>query len=201
MFSHRLDRRTNQSGLVFVISLFVLSAIPCSSFAAEEQTAPASISEATPTDGEGMMQRPCKKKMGMGRYEKGDMGGKKHQGEHAGHRKCGGTASWKASLTDAQRKEIKALKVAHMKITLPLKMKIKAAKAELVALATADPVDQAAVEAKIDDLLWHQRLKLIEKYRFMAAKRQLLTPEQRLDFDMAAMRRVKHGKKGGHDRH
>ncbi len=153
------------------------------------------------------MNKPCKKGHmgalgGMGGHGKtgdkrGMMGHRPQgQGKHHGH---GG--GWKASLSEAQQQQMKTLKVAHMKIALPLKMKMEAVKAELAALATADSLDQAALEAKIDDLLWHKRLRLIEKYRFMAAKRQLLTPEQRLDFDMAQMKRLNHGNKGKHGKH
>lgn len=154
-------------------------------------------------------KQACKKcrmgGMGGGHAKKGHEG-HHPDGDHDGHDKKGHGrhepgGGWKATLTDLQRQQLKALKVEHLKVVVPLKMKIKAIKADLAALVTADTVDQSAIEAKIDDLLWHKRLKLIEHYRYKREKRQLLTVEQRLDFDLKMMKRAKHGGKGRHGKH
>ena len=81
----------------------------------------------------------------------------------------------------------------------PLKAQAKAIKADLAVLAVADEPDSAAINAKIDELLALKRTMMINKYEYVAAQRKLLTPEQRVSFDMTVIKRSKHGKKGkGH---
>ncbi len=88
------------------------------------------------------------------------------------------------------------LRVEYMKQKLPLKAKAKAIKLELAALATADEPDTAAVNGRIDALLDVKREMMKLKYNHIAAKRSLLTPEQRVSFDMGVMKRTKYrGKK------
>lgn len=186
----------------FAVTLLALLLTLSSPAFAEDQPAATiePLDQASSSDAAGPpAKRPCKKGQMGKKAGHGKMGHDRHGGH--GKRHQGHGDGWKASLTDEQRRSMKALKVEHMKTVVPLKMKIKAVKAELAALVTADKVDQAAIEAKIDDLLWHKRLKMIEHYRYKAAKRELLTPDQRLDFDLAMMKRAKHDKRGHHGKH
>ena len=65
-------------------------------------------------------------------------------------------------------------------------------KLELAVLATADEPDTSAVDARIDDSLKVKREMMQHKHKYIAAKRRLLTPEQRVSFDMDVLKRVKH---------
>ncbi len=83
------------------------------------------------------------------------------------------------------------IRVEYMKRKLPLKAKARAVKLELLALATADEPDTAAVKSQIDALLDVKRETMRLKYNHIAAKRRLLTPEQRVSFDMDVLKRAK----------
>jgi Spy/CpxP family protein refolding chaperone len=168
-----------------------------SASAAVPNTAPVEAGTAKPGDSAPTPAAMLGGRMGHGkggcRHGKGGHGGGAG-GRHGHHRE----PAWKASLSQSQRQALMNLKVAHRKVVVPLELKMKAIEAELAALATADDPDKGAIEAKIDELVWLERLSLIEKYRHMAAKRETLTPAQRLEFDMAAMQA---GKEDRHGRH
>lgn len=111
----------------------------------------------------------------------GDYGKKKLFGPH-----------WKTTLSPEQAKELDRLRVEYAKVKVPLKAKAKAIKLELAALATADELDAEAANARIDELLALKREMMRHEYTHIAAKRTVLTPEQRVSFDMDVLKRAKH---------
>lgn len=128
-----------------------------------------------------------------------------------GHGKCihGGARSggsliygedWRESLSDEQKNQLDRLHVAYAKTKMPLKVRMQALQLELTVLATATTPDKEATNAKIDALLEIKREALRAKYAYIAAQRQLLTPDQQISFDMQMIHKAMHGKrgKGGH---
>ena len=103
---------------------------------------------------------------------------------------------WKTTLSPEQVQELDRLRVEYAKLKAPLKAKAKAIKLDLAVLATADEPDVAAINARIDQMLTLKRQMMGHKYGHIAAKRRVLTPEQRVSFDMEVLKRSKHkGKK------
>ena len=106
---------------------------------------------------------------------------------------------WRDTLTDDQRAKLAKLKLDHMKVQAPVKAKIKTIKVDLALLLTADKPDMAAINKKADELTRLKNSKLKEKYKYIAAKRKLLTDEQRVLFDMKLIKKAMKGKyKGKH---
>jgi len=106
---------------------------------------------------------------------------------------------WKNSLTAEQKLELDKLHLAFAKQKAPLKAGMKALKVQLAVLSTADQFAPEALEAKINELVMAKREMLRAKASYIAAQRQVLTPEQRVSFDMGTVHKAMHGKKGhGH---
>jgi hypothetical protein len=83
---------------------------------------------------------------------------------------------------------------------MPMKARMKAIKIELAALATAETPDTQAMQRRINELLEVKREILTQKYLYIAAKRSVLSPEQRPSFDLDVIHKSSHPKmhKGGH---
>lgn len=131
---------------------------------------------------------------GMGRHHGGDddHGKKGLYGPH-----------WESTLTDEQRNRLDSLKLAHARAKMPLKAKARAVRVQLAALATAESPDASAIDAKIKEMLEIKLGLMRDKYRYIAARRAVLTPEQRISYDMEMMKKAmhkdKHKRKGkGH---
>lgn len=143
-------------------------------------------------------------RMGYGRHHMGygeHMGyGRHHSDEmpHHGYSRKG--KEWKKTLTDEQRKEIDKLRLAYKKEKYLLKSKTKQAKVEFALLITEDSPDQSAINKKIDQLTKLKGDKLRLKAEHKIQVRKVLTPEQRVKFDMAVLNKAYKGKKKGHRR-
>lgn len=120
-------------------------------------------------------------------------------GMHCGQGMYG--ACWKDTLTDKQRNTLAKIKLEHMKVQVPIKTKIKTIKVDLALLVTADKPPTAAINKKIDELTKLKNAKMKEKYRYIAAKREVLNAEQRVLFDMKVIKKAMKGKQKGHYRH
>ncbi|MGQ1787471.1 Spy/CpxP family protein refolding chaperone [Saccharicrinis sp. GN24d3] len=97
------------------------------------------------------------------------------------------------NLTDAQKEEIKALKISFMKDMTPVKNEIGIKMAELKAASTGDNVDTKAVNRLLDEI---GKLKTEVAKKLFANKqkvRSLLTDEQKVIFDAHAAK----GRRGG----
>lgn len=119
-----------------------------------------------------------------------------HHGMHGGAGMCG--TSWKDTLTDEQRTALAKLKLDYMKVKAPIKAKIKSIKVDLAMLVTTDKPDMNAINKKIDELTKLKNDKMKEKYKYIAAKRKVLTAEQQVLFDMRVIKKAMHGKDKGH---
>jgi Spy/CpxP family protein refolding chaperone len=125
-----------------------------------------------------------------GQPGKGGHGG--HGAQHgAGHSGKGGhararlySAHWKTTLDETQKQALDRLHVDYARVKHPAKARRQALEMELRALATASQPNQAAIGAKLDQLLAVQRELMQAKYAYLVGQRQILNPEQRLSFDM-----------------
>jgi Spy/CpxP family protein refolding chaperone len=127
--------------------------------------------------------------------------GKGHAGhhgkKHAGHHLFGD--HWKKTLTDEQKARLDRLHLEFAKKKHVLKSGIEALKVQLAVHAIADEPQPAAIDAQINELLMAKRQLMQAKYSYIAAQRQVLTPEQRVSFDMGVIHKAAGGgKKKGH---
>ena len=122
--------------------------------------------------------------------QKGWHGAHHGGGGHHGKKKLFGP-HWKTTLSPEQAQEMDRLRVEYLKHKMPLKAKAKAIKLGLAVLATADEPNAKAVSEGIEDLLAVKGEMMQLKYKHIAAQRRLLTPEQRVSFDMDVLKRVK----------
>ena len=106
-----------------------------------------------------------------------------------------------SNLSADQKKKMAELRTQLKKDVLPLKNQLGEKKAKMRTLETADKADIAAINALIDEIqsLQGKIMKLHATQR--QEIRKMLTPEQRVDFDLKGMRKEKKhrkGKKGHH---
>ncbi len=142
-----------------------------------------------------------------GMQGKGKQGNCKHSGGHRrhcmhekkhGHKACGkhrDDSAWRDSLSPEQELQIDQVHVNFAKTKAPLKARIKALKVDLAVLATAPQPNKAVIDAKIKELLELKGQLLGAKYGYIAAQRQVLSPQQQVSFDMDVVRKAMHGKK------
>jgi Spy/CpxP family protein refolding chaperone len=123
-------------------------------------------------------------------------------GHHCAHQDAKGPLAphWKTTLTDEQRAELDKLKLAYMEEKAVVKARARVTKIELAILATADKPDSAAIDRKIGEVLELKRAKLLKKYEYVAAKRGVLTEQQRVSFDMDVIAKAAKGEEKGHGR-
>jgi Spy/CpxP family protein refolding chaperone len=130
-----------------------------------------------------------------GMHESGHHGGCKHGSSHLYG------DDWRASLTDEQTSQLDRLHVAYAKAKAPRKARMQALKVELTVLATAASPDKEAINTNIDKLLEIKREAMRAKYAYLAAQRQVLTPDQQVSFDMQMIHKAMHGKRGRGEHH
>lgn len=123
--------------------------------------------------------------------EPGHMGGGMHgmKGAHGGY--CdmkkdhmGMGQHWKYTLTDEQKARADKMHLELKKSMAVLKERLGVAKAELALLVVSDKPDTAAINRKIDDILAIKKEMMRKKYSHKVEMRGILTPEQRVSFDM-----------------
>ena len=95
-----------------------------------------------------------------------------------------GGASWRDSLTGDQRTEIDLarLKLGQKQSVLQAQIGLK--RAEINRLITSEDTDQDTLQGRVDELAALEREKLTNYYRHLLEVRQLLTPKQRVAFDL-----------------
>ena len=187
------------SGLVAALAVFTALAQPESG-----SSPPAESSSAQQTSPGGGMQA-CRQGKGM---RGSGHAGMHHKGMHSGGRgKHGGGqgkahdgphlfgASWTKTLTVEQKLDLDKLHLAFARTKAPLKASVKALKAELAVQMTTEQPDKEALNSRLDELLRLKGEMLRAKYAYVAAQRQVLTPEQRVSFDMMVIHKAMHNKK------
>jgi Spy/CpxP family protein refolding chaperone len=105
-----------------------------------------------------------------------------HKAAAAGH-------GWKDSLTDEEQAEIDwiTLRVSQKQQLLSAQITVK--EAELNQLILGEDVAQDLWHAKLDELLQLRREFMINKYQRLIEVRQVLTPQQRVSFDLDILSR------------
>ena len=127
-------------------------------------------------------------------HEGRKMGGGMHKGMYGARHGFG--HSWKASLTDEQRKKVDKLRLTYKRTKYLLKAKLKQAKIEFALLITKDSPKKSNINSKIDQILKLKKEKLHLKASHKISIRKLLTEEQRVQFDLAVLKRMAKGKHG-----
>lgn len=136
-------------------------------------------------------------KCGMHGKKHGQGHGGKHGKGHDGQHLFGD--HWKKTLSAEQKAQLDRLHLDFAKKKHVLKSGIDALKVQIAVLAIADQPQQEAINAQIDELLMAKRQLMQAKYAYIAAQRQVLTPEQRVSFDMEVIHKADgKGKKKGH---
>jgi len=103
------------------------------------------------------------------------------------------------NLTAEQKKKMAELRTQLKKEFLPIRNQLGEKKAKLRTLETADKADMVAINTLIDEIhsLQAKMMKLQSAHR--QEIRKMLTPDQRVDFDLNGNKNGKHRKeKGNH---
>ena len=141
---------------------------------------------------------------GGGRSAHGEGHGKGHGG-HGGKGHGGGHhlfgKHWKTTLSAEQKSQLDSLHLEFAKTKHVLKSRIEALKVELAVLSVADQPHQDAVDKQIDELLAAKREMMQAKFAYIGAQRAVLTPEQRVSFDMEVIHKASGGGKKGKGGH
>ncbi|MFQ5427801.1 MAG: Spy/CpxP family protein refolding chaperone [Thermodesulfobacteriota bacterium] len=131
------------------------------------------------------------------------------EGAHkAGYKGCskkaghpGGHHGWKTTLSKDQRDKIEAMHLALSRDMAPLKANLALKRAELKNMVTVDDPNIVAVKAKIKKIGAIKTKMLQKRYSHIVDMRKVLTPKQRLSFDLELISDTEHwqgGHKGGH---
>lgn len=96
---------------------------------------------------------------------------------------------WKASLSEEQKAEIDWITLRLAPRQQLLKAQIDVKEAELDQLIVGDDAVQDLWQAKLDELLQLKREYLANRYQRMIEVRQVLTPQQRVAYDLAILSR------------
>lgn len=123
-------------------------------------------------------------------------GGKQHRKGRGGHHLFG--EHWKKTLTAEQKVQLDRLHLEFAKNKHTLKSGIRALEVQLAVLAVADQPRQAAIDEQINNLLMAKRQLMQARYSYIVAQRLVLTPEQRVSFDMEVIHKADSGKSKGH---
>jgi Spy/CpxP family protein refolding chaperone len=127
--------------------------------------------------------------------------GKVHRARHGeGHARPLFGKGWTETLSAEQKAALDKLHVDYAKNKVQQRSKIKALKVQLTVLATADESQPEAAATKIDALLATKREMLLAKQAYIAEQRAVLTPEQRVSFDMTMIHQALPSGECGHGR-
>ena len=95
--------------------------------------------------------------------------------------------NWRHTLTDKQKTKADQMHVEVKKKMAPLEAQKSFKEAELKALVTQDDPDISAINQKIDEILEVRRKIMQKKYAHKVEMRGMLTPGQRLSFDLSLL--------------
>ncbi len=109
-----------------------------------------------------------------------------HQQGHSQH-KSGlhlFSPDWHNTLSDSQKLKVDEMHLRLMKDTAAIKAMITLRKTELAVLATQDHAKLEALNKKIDEILNLKRQKIRARYAHIVEMREMLSPVQRISYDM-----------------
>jgi Spy/CpxP family protein refolding chaperone len=96
---------------------------------------------------------------------------------------------WKVTLTEEQKAEIDWITLRLFPRQQLLKAQMDVKEAELNQLIVGDDVVEDQWQTKLDEFLQLKREYLANKYQRMIEVRQVLTPQQRVAYDLAVLSR------------
>lgn len=109
-----------------------------------------------------------------------------HQQGHSQHK--GGlhlfSPDWHGTLNDHQKIQVDEMHLRLMKDTAAIKAMITVKKTELAILATQNHAKLEALNKKIDEILDLKRQKIRARYAHIVEMREMLSPTQRISYDM-----------------
>lgn len=133
-------------------------------------------------------------------------GGRHGGGKHSGHGRRHGERHgrhhlfgdhWKKTLTVEQKAQLDRLHLEFAKKKHALMSGIRALKVQLAVTAVTDQPLQGALDAQINNLLMSKGQLMQAEYSYIAAQRKVLTPEQRVSFDMEVIHKADAGTSDG----
>ena len=104
-----------------------------------------------------------------------------------GHEHGAMQSGWKDSLTDDQRAEID---LSHLRLSQKqalLRAQIGLKRAEINLLIASEDADQENLRRKFDELAALEKERMTNDYLHIMEVRQLLTPRQRVAFDLSVL--------------
>ena len=101
---------------------------------------------------------------------------------------------WKETLTDEQKLKVDKMHLELKKETGLLEARLGVEKAELAGLLVKDAADMKAIQKRLDEMARIKRDMMEKKYRHMLDVRAILTPEQRVSFDMGVLKMAGDGR-------
>jgi Spy/CpxP family protein refolding chaperone len=104
---------------------------------------------------------------------------------------------WKETLTDEQKMQADQMHLALKKAISVPNAQLNVKKAELNKLMVHESPDIKTIHRKIDEILELKRKIMRKKYEHMVEMRGMLTPEQRVSFDMKLVEMAGHKKGRG----
>ena len=94
------------------------------------------------------------------------------------------TPLWKKTLTEEQKMKADKMHLELKKAMGMLEAKVKLKEAELNSLVTKDKPDANAIHGKINEIMELKKEMMTRKYDHIVEMRSMLTPEQRVSFDL-----------------
>ncbi len=97
--------------------------------------------------------------------------------------------SWRASLTDDQKGEISFSQLRLRQKQTLVEAGITLKQAEIDRIITSAEAGDEELQRAVDELMTLKREQALNRYRHLAEVRQLLTPQQRVTFDLGILSR------------
>jgi len=94
---------------------------------------------------------------------------------------------WKKTLTEEQKAKADKMHLELKKMMSLLESKVSLKEAELNSLVTQDKPDTNAIHSKVNEITELKKEMMIKKYDHIAEMRSILTPEQRVSFDLGLL--------------
>ena len=109
-----------------------------------------------------------------------------HGGKHHAHHF---TPHWSKTLNDQQKHDIDSMHLVLNRQLVVLKAKAELKQKELNVLTAQDQTDKAAIKNKISELMAINTQIMEARYAHIVEMRGILTPEQRISYDMNVLMR------------
>ena len=105
---------------------------------------------------------------------------------------------WMHTLSDEQKAAVDKMHLEVAKVEKLLRAQMKATKMELNLLAVTDSPDMDAINKKIDEVAALKTKIMRNRFAHIVEMREALTPQQRISYDMAVLKRDDRKKGGKH---